>query len=55
MANPNRLEGHIFEKIVILRAKIWTFSKDLPVIDFALGVKGVLESKTSEFFGPYFV
>ncbi len=33
MANPNRLEGHISKKIVILRAKIWTFSKDL--IDFA--------------------
>ncbi len=31
MANPNRAEGHIFECewIVILRAKIWTFSKDL--------------------------
>ncbi len=25
MANPNWLEGHIFKKIVFLRAKIWTF------------------------------
>jgi hypothetical protein len=33
MANPNWLEGHIFEKTAILRAKIWIFSKDL--IDFA--------------------
>jgi hypothetical protein len=33
MANPNRLEGHIFEKIAILRAKIWTFYEIL--VDFA--------------------
>jgi hypothetical protein len=43
MANPNRFEGHIFEKIFMLRAKIWSFPKDF--VDFLQNsdISGILE------------